>query len=475
MNKKLIRGGALVVVVLVGVYLFGLGGGGGVIGETITITQFQSGETINSSAMVSVPFLEARDSARVSVALDLNGDGTYGDEETVISNVPIRAQKDWKNGFYFTAGEGLEGVTTGQVTVDGEVFDVAVVLKTQDVGSLLELETITDPENAMKGIGTAYAQTDVEISNDDVPDINQKPGECAPTSAANGLIDLVRENGSDDQQLGDPGELIEDLKEHMGWTRANGVLPDDFVAGKNAWAAANSLPIVTKKVGDANGISTVDDIRDALENGDAVEIRIKFANAGGTSVVGGHMVTVTGIHQDGDETHLDINDPATEDSGTESVEVSGNTFSNYGPWDGITVMSWGFTQTWTGPVVSAGDDSTGVSLEEEEDTGVAVDENGTAGSIGDELIGGEPLVEISFNHTKPGEYSEIYVSVVVDINNVDVTATLKGPGVSGYPTQVVTSDDNGQAYFVWKINAFGTYFIEGDAGGITFGNEITVN
>lgn len=348
--KKILILIAVVVVILIAFLVFNREGPTEtrIIEDTAVITLFEGTEGRTKDALVSIPFLASLSNIKVSVSLDIDGDGTYSDSENIISDVPIRAQANWKSGFYFETPQNIEEVTNAQVTIDEQIFDIGISIQTQDVGSLLELETITNPEEAMKGIGIAYAQTDTEISNDDVPDINQKPGECAPTAAANGLIDLVRENGTKDQQLGDPNDLINDLKEHMKWTRANGVLPDDFVAGKNSWAAENDLPIKTEKVGDKDGISTVEDIKEALENGDAVELRIKFGNAQGRAV-GGHMVTVTGIHQDGDEVHLDINDPATVDSGTESVQVSGNQFTNYGPWDGFTVLSWGFVQSWTGP------------------------------------------------------------------------------------------------------------------------------
>ena len=107
------------------------------------------------------------------------------------------------------------------------------------------------------------------------------------------------------------------------------------------WAAAAGVPIRTTKVGDTNGTGVIDAIRDAIQNGDGVELRIKFGDADGTAR-GGHMVTVTGLLQGEGQTYLEINDPATPDSGTETVEIQGISLTNYGPWSGLTQLSWGF-------------------------------------------------------------------------------------------------------------------------------------
>jgi hypothetical protein len=236
-----------------------------------------------------------------------------------------------------------------RVSIDGVDYEIPVTTKTVDVGTLHDLASVTDPENATKGFGTiAYAQGDLELTQEGVPDLNQRPGECAPTAAANSLISLVDRYGGEDLIPGDPQDFIENLKRHMNWTAENGVPPDDFVDGKNRWAAAAGVPIRTTKVGDTQGVSTIDAIREALENGDAVELRIRLANREGTAVLGGHMVTVTGIHVDGDETYLEINDPKTPDSGTELVEIRQNQVIGYGLWRGVVLLSWGFVQTWEG-------------------------------------------------------------------------------------------------------------------------------
>lgn len=352
MKKLLLLGGAAaVLVVLGGLFFFFTKQNAQLVGDTLLASTFTSNGEPTGKVLLQVPFgrsLEA--SGNISIAVDTDSNGSFAENEYLVSDFPVRPQADWRNGYYAVLDTPLTDGMNALVVINGENHTASVQTKTFEVGELLDLATVTDPENATKGWGAsvAYAQQDVEISQDGVPDLNQRKAECAPTAAANSLISLVAKNGGDDLIPGDPQDFIENLKRHMNWTPENGVPPDDFVAGKNRWAAAAGVPIRTTKVGDTHGITTIEAIREALENGDAVELRIKFANPGGTRVVGGHMVTVTGLHQDGDQTYIDINDPATPDSGTEIVEIQSNQITNYGPWQGITILSWGFVQTWEG-------------------------------------------------------------------------------------------------------------------------------
>lgn len=319
------------------------------IGESILVSTFTSEGVETGKTLFQVPFLKSlEERGAISIAIDFNSDESF---ETVVDNFPVSARADWRSGYYGVPSAAIEEGMNARVTVNGEIYDAHVVTKTVEVGNIFDLGTVTDPENSMKGWGASVAYADeghnVEVTIDGVTDLNQRIGECAPTSAANSLISLVNRNGGEDLVAGDPQDFIENLKRHMNWTPENGVLPDDFVAGKNRWAAAAGVPIRTEKVGDTQGISTVDAIREALQNGDGVELRIKFATSD-RRFVGGHMVTVVGIHQGEGQTYLEINDPGTPDSGTETVEIRSNQITNYGPWDGLTLLSWGFTQTWEG-------------------------------------------------------------------------------------------------------------------------------
>jgi hypothetical protein len=126
----------------------------------------------------------------------------------------------------------------------------------------------------------------------------------------------------------------------MNWSLENGVPSSDIVAGKDAFAKAKGLPIVTTKVGDTDGLTTMAAIEKALKDGDAVELRIKFAGGSGLEGQGGHLVTVTGINIENGVTHLAINDPYTEDEGAEIIRIRANEVMEYGPWKGVTGLSW---------------------------------------------------------------------------------------------------------------------------------------
>jgi len=322
------------------------------VGETLLVSSFTSGGVETGKVLLQVPFVRTLETSRqISIAVDTDQDGSYSPNEYLVTDFPVRPRENWRSGYYAASGTTIDNGMQAQVTIDGKDYKAKVQTKVVEVGALFDLASVTDPENSMKGWGVSQAKADshvIEITQDGVPDLNQRTGECAPTSAANSLISLVNRNGGDDLVAGDPQDFIENLKRHMNWTPENGVLPDDFVAGKNRWAAAAGVPIMTTKVGDTHGLTTIDAIREALQNGDAVELRLKFANSAGTQLVGGHMVTVVGIHQSDGQTYLEINDPGTPNSGTETVEVINNQITNYGPWEGVTLLSWGFVQSWVG-------------------------------------------------------------------------------------------------------------------------------
>ena len=341
---------------ILGLVVFGIlfytAGRDKLVGETVLVSGFTSNGTASGKVLVQVPFVRGLPTTEtISVVVDTNQDGKFTADENLISEFPVMPKADWRNGYYAVSDDSITSGMKAQVTIGGKNYVATVDTKIVEVGPVFDLGTVTDPENSMKGWGMsiAYAQDNsVEITQEGVPDLSQRTGECAPTAATNSLISLVARNGGEDLIPGDPLDFIENLKRHMNWTPENGVPPGDFVAGKNRWAAAAGVPIRTTQVGDTHGVTTINAIRGALQNGDAVELRIKFADSAGSQVVGGHMVTVVGIHQAEGQTYIDINDPGTPDSGTETVEIRGNQIVNYGPWEGLTLLSWGFVQTWEG-------------------------------------------------------------------------------------------------------------------------------
>jgi|GEM_PF-6369298 len=414
----------------------------------------------NGNGALVFNFLSDKDLRQaLSLAIDSNNDQNFTDDEWVLQDIMVLPKEGASHKVYFSAPEDFSDDQYVLVKLGDEQVIKYTSIESQDISELMDLESVTNPEEAMKGLfNRALAEDTIEITQDGVPDISQKPGECAPTSAANGLTSLINRNGQTPQA---PQEMIEELKQDMKWTRENGVEPDDFVAGKNAWAKRHNLPIVTTKVGDTHGINTINEIKEALDQGGAVELRIKFGDASGKAA-GGHMVTVTGLHQGEGQTYLDINDPYTpEQEGSETVEVRSNQITNYGPWQHITVLSWGFTQVWQ-------------KTETEETSGVMMEDNTTNVSVGTDLPTFNVTMETSFQHVKPGEYSEVYAAVSAKPGD-EVCLTLSGPGVDDQKQKTVVADSNGQAYFKWKIVSYGTYDVSGDCGDTKLSGTVVVN
>lgn len=313
---------------------------------------------------VYVPFMKDA-SGRLSAWIDFNSDGSYGDAERVVTNMPVSGRKNWRAGFGVKfSGSIAEGANV-KVTLDnGDAIETA--LKVTSVGGedVLELSKVTDPENAMKGFGINIARAEDPITSafrPGVPDLGQRIAECAPTAAANSIMSLAEEHGKSLSDLPTPTEMVDQLKGEMDWTPANGVLPDDFVEGKTRWAVTHGLPIITEKVGDQHGLKTLEALLDAMgsEEGAAAELRIKFAQYG--KVTGGHMVTVVGVHIEGDEVYIDVNDPKTP-AGTETYRVEGNVIQEY-PYEGDAILSWGFVQRWREPTGTALDPMTDAEIE----------------------------------------------------------------------------------------------------------------
>ncbi len=81
--------------------------------------------------------------------------------------------------------------------------------------------------------------------------------------------------------------------------------------------------------------------------------------------------------------------------------------------------------------------------------------------------------KMSYNHTKPGEYSEVYL-IVTTTPGATIDVTLKGPGVDGEPDQSQSADSDGVAKFIWRIVSFGTYSVEGMSAGTPFTTSVGV-
>lgn len=332
----------IVAIVVVAVFvLFNRQGQDRLVGVGTELIAFTARGTSIGKGIFYIPFIRTlKQPASISVSIG----GVQ-----VIDAIPVYPKKDWRSGFPVSLAAIPEGVSTAQISVDGKLaLETKFNRKTEEADILLDLASVTRPEESMKGWGAKAAlagEPATQATRGSVPDLTQRTAECAPTAAANNVMSLAEEHGTSPADLPTPTEIVDGLKADMDWTPADGVLPDNFVSGKNKWAARNGLPIRTEKVGDAQGARTIQDILDAMAGGGAAELRIRFSTPDGR-VVGGHMVTVTGVRTEAGQTFIDINDPKTP-AGTETYEVNGNIIEGY-PSEFLATASWGFVQRWEG-------------------------------------------------------------------------------------------------------------------------------
>lgn len=320
------------------------------IGDNPHLMRFAFGEKFTGGWMLSVPFTRGQ-AGETYVSAWLG-------EEKVVDNFPVRTG---------TGSSIVSNVSFAPTTKVGESTAVRIAASSTPIAEewngeasstieaksfTLPVETVrlemttsqvTRPLEAMTGgfVAKAYASG----SGSTIPDMEQKVNECAPTSAANSLIGLATRNGKADKLPSNPRDVINQLKGDMQWSVANGVVPDDFVAGKDKWAARMGFPIRTEKAGDQDGRGTLREIQDALNKGGAAEMRLRFADANSGDIVTGHMVTVVAVRQVNGRDFIDVHDPLSP-VGTDSYLVSEGEVLGYGLWRGPAYVGWGFAQVW---------------------------------------------------------------------------------------------------------------------------------
>ncbi len=69
-------------------------------------------------------------------------------------------------------------------------------------------------------------------------------------------------------------------------------------------------------------------------------------------------------------------------------------------------------------------------------------------------------VYMTYQHTQPGVYSEIRVTVYGEPPD-KVKLTLSGPAVTPPAEQTLSVEADGSVTFIWKITQFGTYTVQG--------------
>ncbi|MFC2139467.1 T9SS type A sorting domain-containing protein [Bacteroidota bacterium] len=172
-----------------------------------------------------------------------------------------------------------------------------------------------------------------------MPDITQQTNECGPTSAANSLIWLAKNNGFADKlpQDGngniDQDQLILDLMEACTGSRTRpfgGLTGDQLYDGKVKYAQENNLPIYVhggNTNASATGASSIDFIMEELLKGQDVELLVWWP------VSGGHWVTVTGFGIVDGKWVLYVHDPDDGKTGkavwTLETDIEGNFSGNF--------------------------------------------------------------------------------------------------------------------------------------------------
>ncbi len=328
----------LIVVVLIG--FISQSGTNNVLGETPELVVYSG----TGKAILYVPFIMDRnESFFLDVYIDQDSDKAITETEQVVSRMRAHPDEGWRNGYAIPISQELgENVFVKIVLSSGEVFEGNAQVTSYNPKTLVNFENATDLNNAMKQ-GGGGAPAPVRPST---PDITQRFAECGPTAAANSLISLAQQHGKKLSDLPSQTDMINGLKAEMDWTPENGVSPDKFVEGKDKYMAKLGLPIRTTLAGGDDGRGTINELRDALRDGRATEVQLKFHDPETGAGKGSHVLTVVGVEEVDGKTLVKVHDPNTP-SGTEIYDVTTGEVLNY-PSEWSVTFGWGFVQTWEG-------------------------------------------------------------------------------------------------------------------------------
>ncbi len=295
-------------------------------------------------ALAQVQYRRDGGSGAVTIALDFNDDGMFDASETVIDAFPAQPQRYWNSNFYFRREELRDKKILTRVTFVNDA-------RTEVVERRVVVRMLSAPFRIADFDGIAHPTSSMTARRKDVvgvPDIEQQANECAPVAGANGLITLAKRFGEDGRLPADLGVMLNELKSDMRWSLTNGVSVDDFVLGANRWALSKGLPIVTQKIGE--GQRALSEFSKSLTADGVALVRLSFSVPSGSRqrVLGGHLVSVVGVHDMEGATFIDIHDPNSP-QGVDTYRVEGSTIVDYALFPEATVkLDQGFTQTWTG-------------------------------------------------------------------------------------------------------------------------------
>src|SRR3989344_2450652 len=174
--------------------------------------------------------------------------------------------------------------------------------------------------------------------------------ECTPTSAANNLISLAQEHDAGNQLPQNPQDIIDELKQDMNFN--NGVLINNIVTGKNAFAQRHNLPIVSELI----LRPTAQQIAQAIESGCVVELSMGWVRSRSGYPDTGHVVSVVGVNNANGINQVQVHDPAPPtgmDTYNLDFEVRAGDKSlegiTYPGWDGIAFIDAMVVECWQEP------------------------------------------------------------------------------------------------------------------------------
>lgn len=349
------------------------------LGEAIEVYAYTISGQSNGGASLAVPFVrdvKDGDNRLLNLAIDLDGNGSVSDQEWVVRNARPRIVKDTRNLLHFSLPKGQMPASDKPLTVyamltpealenwdgtkqkDAAFRQVEAKLTKVELADVLGFDVPGGGPDVYRGgngtflrefLGIREALADpIDVQSDlEIPDYPQGDMECGPTSAANNITGLTNAHGAGSRLPPTPRDMIEELKTDMRFN--NGVFgAQNFVDGKNAFAARHNLPITTRVI----ERPSIQDIAQAIQDGCAVEMDLAFlevVNGRAGRHVASHTVTVSGVYSDGPDKGIYGADSATPDG----LEIW--RFSDRGPnlqiayplWDGATVVVRIFVQCWT--------------------------------------------------------------------------------------------------------------------------------
>lgn len=441
-------------------------GGQEILYPNSRVLRYQIGDQMTAYGYLSFNFkMTSTDMVYAQGFIDLNADGVFSEDEWLIRNQNVRVIEDFPNRFTFELPEVLQetdkvpklnariGLTEQVLSVkDMELVayhEVTLTIETELLDTEFGLDVPGASEDLKRGLGF-MRQSDVmdfeeiSVNSDSLPDLTGGPMDCFAIATANNLINMTSQNGRRDDLPESPQDIMTELKSDMQYK--DGITNANFLTGKKAFVERYDLPITTEEIKNP----TINDLADAFANADAVEISTTMIRSASGHANTGHVFTGVSAYQDGDDAGLAVHDPATpEGTDTMDINMSGGDSQyiilDYPMWDGIVFVDAIFLQYWD----SSSTDDSSVSLPDD--------------TTEDVVMLPDPVLELAFEHVKPGEYSEVYAAVTGLQAGDEIAAFLYGGGHDG--TRVIVEvDENGLAYFTWKITQYDDYNVTIELG-----------